>query len=215
MEDITVIEKRHADNIAEEYIAEGYEVYREASLDFFPGFHADMLVKRGDETKVVEVKSRTSLAKNPAIGELARILHSKPGWSFELILISEQEKLDAPEDIRSFGIDDVIQRIEEAERLLELGSVEAALILAWSASEATVRMLIEEEGITIRRVTNQAYTLGHAVSEGVISREDYDYLTDVMKHRNATVHGFKADGFTIELVTGLIETTKRLLQPVA
>ena len=215
MEDIVVTEKQHADVIAQEYMDKGYEVSREVSLDFFPGILVDMLVKKGEETKVVEVKSRSSLAKNPAISELARMLHSRPGWSFELNLVSEREKLDAPEGIRPFGGNDIIRRIEEAERLIGLGSIEAALILAWSASEATVRMLIEEEGISINRVTSQAYTLGTAVSEGVISRDDYDYLTDVMKHRNATVHGFNADGFTIELVTGLIETTRRLLQPIS
>ncbi len=215
MEDIVVTEKQHADVIAQEYIDKGYEVSREISLDFFPGILVDILVKKDDETKVVEVKSRSSLAKNPAISELARMLHSRPGWSFELNLVSEREKLDAPEDIRPFGGDDIIRRIEEAERLIGLGSIEAALVLAWSASEATVRMLIEEEGISINRVTSQAYTLGTAVSEGVISRDDYDYLTDVMKYRNATVHGFSADGFTVELVSGLIETTRRLLQPIS
>ena len=74
-------------------------------------------------------------------------------------MVSEREKLDAPEGIRPFGGNDIIRRIEEAERLIGLGSIEAALILAWSASEATVRMLIEEEGISINRVTSQAYTL--------------------------------------------------------
>ena len=67
---------------AEEYRKKGYEVALESQLDFFPGFRADLLVRKNDETKVIEVKSRSSLALNPKIGELARIIDSKPGWSF-------------------------------------------------------------------------------------------------------------------------------------
>jgi len=69
---------------AEEYRSNGYEVQLEASLDFFPGFQADLLVRKGDEAKVIDVKSRPSLAADPRISELARLIESKPGWSFEL-----------------------------------------------------------------------------------------------------------------------------------
>ena len=81
---------------AEEYRSRGYEVLLEASLDFLPGFRADLLVRKGDEVKVIEVKSRPSLAADPKISELARIIESKPGWTFELLLVSEPEKLDSP-----------------------------------------------------------------------------------------------------------------------
>ena len=59
---------------AEEYRSRGYEVLAEASLDFLPGFTADLLVRKGDEVKVIEVKSRPSLAADPKVSELARII---------------------------------------------------------------------------------------------------------------------------------------------
>ena len=46
---------------------------------------------------------------------------------------------------------------------------------------------------------------------GIISREDYDYLTDMMKYRNAIAHGFDVNGFSDEKVTELIEVVVRLL----
>jgi uncharacterized protein YutE (UPF0331/DUF86 family) len=46
----------------------------------------------------------------------------------------------------------------------------------------------------------------------VISRDDYNFLTKVMKYRNALAHGFKTIDFDPVLVTELINITKRLLQ---
>ncbi len=213
IEDIVIAERQRADAIAYEYLSKGYEVSKEVSLDFFPDFRVDMLVRKGDELKVVEVKSSTSLARDPKINELAEILYSKPGWSFELDLVAEREKLDSFESACPFEREDVLRRIAEAETILKSGVIDAAFLLAWSASEATVRMLLKEEGMLIDRITNSAYTLGRAVSEGVISWDDYNYLNESMKYRNAVVHGFRIEESAGELqVQGLIETTNQLLQ---
>ena len=131
---------------AEEYRGKGYEVVFEAPLDFLPGFSADLLVRKGDDVRVIEVKSRSSLAADPKISELARLIDAKPGWSFELVLVSEPEKLDSPEGARSFESERILQRIEEAEKSLQAKLPEAAFLLAWSASEAVIRELPHSAG---------------------------------------------------------------------
>ena len=215
MEDIVITEKKRADIIAREYQDKGYTVTRDVPLDFFPGFQADILVEKDDERKVVEVKSRTSLARNSAIGKLAEVLHSKPGWTFELNLVGEEERLDAPEGRRAFDREGVLRRVSEAERILDAGFSEAAFLIAWSASEAAIRILIEAEGISVNRVTVQTYLLDLAVSECVISDEDFEFLVDAMKYRNAVVHGFEVTRLDRDLVMGLLENTKHLLQSVS
>ena len=82
---------------AEEYRSKGYEVTLDAPLDFFPGYRADLLARKAGEVTVIEVKSRSSLAADSRIRELARVVDAKPGWSFELLLVAEPEKLDSPE----------------------------------------------------------------------------------------------------------------------
>ena len=64
---------------AEEYRSKGYDVNEETPLDFMPDFLADLVVRKDDEVRVIEVKSRASLAASPRIMELARIIDSKPG----------------------------------------------------------------------------------------------------------------------------------------
>jgi hypothetical protein len=196
---------------AEEYRCKGYEVVLEAPLHFFPGFTADLLVRKGDEVKVIEVKSRPSLAADPRIGELARIIESKPGWTFELVLVSEPEKLDSPAGARSFGYEDIVHRFKEAERSLEAGLPEAAFLLAWSAHEAAIRVVFAEQGITESGLTGPHFVLSQAVIHGVIAREEYKTLKEMMKYRNAIVHGFSLSDFRDDLVIDLIASGRRII----
>ena len=196
---------------AEEYRDKGYEVLFDAPLDFLPGFKADLLVRRGDEVRVIEVKSRPSLAADPKISELARLIDSKPGWRFELLLVSEPEKLDSPEGARSFEGAKILQRIEEAERSLQARLPEAAFLLAWSASEAVIRELLTAQGVSDTSITSPGYVLDQGIYHGVISRDDYDALTRMRKYRNAIVHGFGMEDFSDEFVTELIETVRRIM----
>ena len=215
MEAVTSPERQRVRAIAEEYRSRGYEVIEEPSPaqlpDFLSGYRPDLLVRKGDEAIVVEVKSRSSLAKDAQIRNLAQLLQTTPHWNFELVVVGEGERISAPEGARPFERDDILRGIEAAERLLESGFSEAALLLAWSTSEATVRLLIEEEGIVLDHL-NPPYILKQAVMNGVIARDDYNFLTNIIKYRNALVHGFKTIDFDPALVSELISRTKRLLQ---
>ena len=200
-----------AHKTAEEYRSKGYEVSLEAPLDFLPGFRADLLVRKGDEAKVIEVKSRSSLAANPRISELARIIDSMPGWSFELLFVGEPEKLDSPEGARSFESVNARQRIEEAKKALEAGLPEGAFLLAWSAHEAATRELIAAQGVSDPRITTPSYVLDQAIFSGVISRDEYNHLTEMLKYRNAIANGFSPGDFSIELATEFIETAQHII----
>ena len=210
-EDIAILERNFVDKKAAEYRSRGYEVEKDCPLDFLSGFRADLVVRKDDEVRVIEVKSRTSLARSPGMKELAETLHDMPGWSYDLLLVGEPEKLESPEGAHSFTEEEIRQRLAEADEVLERGSGAAAYLLAWSACEAAIRNLIENEGISITRVTTAAYVLDLAVMHGVISLEEHDYLTDMMKYRNAIAHGFDVNGFSDQKVTELIEVVLRLL----
>ena len=210
-EDVTIRERNFIEKKAAEYRSRGFEVEQNSSLKFLPGYRADLIVRKDGETKVIEVRSRTSLARSPSRKKLAEILHSKPGWSYDLLLVGEPEKLESPEGVQSFAEEEIRQRMAEAELILERGSGEAAFLLAWSACEAVTRRWLEAEGFAIRRITKAGYVLDTAVFHGVISRDDYRYLTDMMKYRNAIAHGFDANDFSDDKVTELLDYVRRLL----
>ena len=195
MEDIKTREQRFVEKRAAEYRSRGYVVLKDAPLDFFPGFRADLLVQKDGESKVIEVKTRTSMAQTPEIAELAEVLSSMPGWSFDLLLVGEPERLDAPEDIRPFSGQEIIERIHGAERALEYGILDAAFLLAWSACEAALREMLATEDFEIKRVTESDYVLAYATSEGVISEADENFLSEMLAYRNAIAHGFQFGNF--------------------
>ena len=195
---------------AEEYRSKGYDVSLDAALAFLPDLSVDLLVRKGDEVKVIEVQSRRSLAANPKISELARLIESKPGWSFELLLVGEPENLDSPVGARSFETEKIVQRIEEAKKSLEAGLPEAAFLLAWSALEAATRTLTAPQGVSDTRITAPRFVLDQAIFHGAISRNEYNELIRMLEYRNAIAHGFSSDDFSDDMVTKLIETVRRI-----
>ncbi len=211
IEDIEILEKKFVDKTAAKYRSRGYDVEENCPLDFLPGFRADLVARKEGDVRVIEVKSRTSLAATPKLNELAEILYDKPGWSYDLLFVGEPEKLESPTGAEPFDEKDIRRRLAEAETVHKLGSDEAAFLLAWSACEAATRNLIEKDGISIKRVTTAAYVLDMAVMNGIISRKVYDHLIDMMKYRNAIAHGFEVNGFSDEKVTELIEVVRNLL----
>ena len=215
MDAVTSRERQRARAIAEEYRSKGYEVIEEPSPeqlpDFLAGYRPDLLVRKSDEAIVIAVQARSSLVRDPRIQELARLLQTKPHWNFELVVVGEGEQFSAPEGSRPFERNDILRGIEAVEKLVASGFSEPALLLAWSTLEGTVRLLTEEEGIVLDRLS-PLHILKQTVINGVISRDDYNFLTHVMKYRNALIHGFKPIDFDPTLVKELISTTKRLLQ---
>ena len=215
IEDTAVLEGLLLDQTAEEYLRRGYEVMRQPQLDFLPDFRPDLVARKGDEAIVIEVKARSSLAANPKIREFAEIIRSKPGWSFELILVAEPEKLDSPDDAQSLGSEGILGQIEKAEKALEAGLSEAAFLLAWSACEAAVREMNASQGVSTKGISTPSYVLNQAVSQGVISRDEYNKLTGMMRYRNAIVHGFSLNDFSDDLVKDLIKNVRRMTKTPA
>ena len=204
-----------AQKTAEEYQARGYDVLREVPLDFFLGFRADLVVKKGTDKRVIEVKKRSSLAADPRIRELAQLIDAKPEWSFDLLLVAEPEKLDSPAGAHPFAPKDIAKRIEEAEEACRLGLLAAAFIMAWSALEAVARILSETQGASAANITTSAFALEQAFALGVLPTEDYEQLTEIRKLRNAVVHGFSVREVDEGLVRDLIRTVRRLQSSAA
>ena len=209
--DTAITESQLAAITAEEYRNRGYEVLREVPLDFVPGFRADLLVRKDGHSKVIEVSTRSSLARRSILKDLGRMLNAKPGWSFELLLVGEPEKLAAPPGSHSLPQESIVRRLSDAERAGKAGFPEAAFLLTWSAAEAVIRDLIASEGVGVERVTTPDYLLDLAVYHGTISRDDYDYLSGLMTYRNALAHGFGIEDFDDGLTATLTETVKRLM----
>lgn len=215
MEAMASLEKQRALAIAEEYRSRGFEVVVEPGPELLPGFlhdyGPDLLVRKDEETIVVEVKSRSSLAGEPRIREVARLLSEMPHWKFELVLLGEEQRPDIPEGSRPLEKEEILRTIEGAVTLLASDQPEASLLVSWAAMEATLRLLSEAEGVPTEPF-NSLYTLKQAIANGIITRSDYNRLSRIIQYRNSLAHGFQPTDFEPGVVEELIKTAKRLLK---
>lgn len=207
-------ERINTELVAEEYRRKGYQVTRKPILDFLPSYRPDMVVEKNGEKKVIEVVSRSSMLGNDDIVELARVVYSQPGWSFDLHMIGEPEALDTPKSAESLGVNDILRRLEDVETVRRAGLPETALLLAWAACEAAIRKLMQIHGLNNARITATTHLLDQAAYHGIISRDDYFQLLDVAAFRNAFVHGFNVDEFDPELVSHLIEAVRNITEAI-
>lgn len=183
--------------------------------DFLRGYRPDLLARQEDESVVVEVKAGSANPQRDRFRELACAVDGQPGWRFELVFRSAPPvpEPDAPAAQRpSLTRPDAARAIADAEDLVGSGRPEAALLWAWSAAEATLRLLASAEGISLRR-SDPAYLLKQLALEGAITREDYEVLMRSFRTRNAVAHGFRPEeGIVLEhLVRGLLGATARLI----
>lgn len=187
------VESRERDKlneIAREYRAKGYDVVLSPGQVELPHslrpFQPDMLARSGNETIVVEVKSKQSLA-SPEIGEMARRIDAIPGWRFEMVVLGPSSSI---EHSAVFEEEEIVRRIQSA-RLLTQQDPGAALVLAWSATEAVLRRLSLRADIKLDNQSPLAL-LRQLRLNGVLTEDDYAALRKSAELRNAQAHGIMA-----------------------
>ena len=209
------MESRRAHEVADQYRSRGYEVIIGSKPHQLPPFLAgsrpDLLMRKGDESVVVEVKSRPTMEKEERPSGLVAALGERPDWGYMLATVDVGEQLRAPKGVRAFTREDVNNCAAESERLLDAGFADAAFVQACAAADGAVRILLDEEGELLGRPPSEhAITL--AAQEGVISSECYFFLRDVLRKRNALVHGFALGDIDGESVRGVMGVAKALVR---
>jgi hypothetical protein len=205
---------RLAWDIARRYEADGYEVTVEPAPEQLPeplaSYHPDLLVRKGGETVLIEIKSRAELQKKE-LEELAAAVRQLPGWRLELVLARPDAPVAVPEDSVPWDQDDVRAALQQAADLLRSHYNAAALLLAWSAVEAALRLVAERERIPLER-DDAAYILKRLATSGAIAGEQYHELRAAMELRNAMAHGLKPSRMDESQTRRLIEVGEDLLR---
>lgn len=210
------VERERLLGLAEEYRSKGYEISFHPGPEDLPKFlrnyRPDMIVRRGNEAVIVEVRSRRSLSSPDGqyLQTLARSVEQHPGWRFELVMTNSEEFDYSPKPASSLQKLEIETRLQTA-RQLSTQHLESAILYTWSLVEATLRLLTEYEGLSLQRV-DPRYLVKQLVTEGVISRPEYQLLVNALSLRNAIAHGFKTTHLRQESVHELVDITEQLLK---
>ncbi|MGL5035489.1 MAG: hypothetical protein ACRC6M_17015 [Microcystaceae cyanobacterium] len=210
------LEREKVLQLANEYRNEGYEVLFHPSSDdlpnFLKGYRPDLVVKRGNESVIVEVKSRFSLNSSTTqyFRNLAQVVEQHPDWRFELVMTNSEEIIDSPNREGSLQPSEIETRLQAARQLVSQYP-ESAILYSWSLVEATLRLVADHEELNLQRFEPR-YLVKQFVTEGLISRSEYQLLMNVFSLRNAIAHGFKTTQLSQESLYELIEMTEHLLK---
>jgi hypothetical protein len=205
--------------VAREYHEKGYDIILhpgQAELPEFLANHQPDLIARGpDETVVVEVRSRDSLIRSRELTPLAEILADRPGWRLELVVTNPTGRKPGVYPYKSLSFADIRTKLQEVEKLLASGSLEATLLVCWAAAEAIIRLTAVEQDVNLEQLSPLS-ALKTTFSLGILSRADYKVLERAYELRSRVAHGYRVgDGrneITVHFLEQLIQVVRRMLR---
>lgn len=211
---LTGREHQRLREVAREYRQRGYEVLIEPRPDQLPSFLApfrvDMLARSAEENVIVEVRTQDSLADAPELDAIAHALHNKPSWRFELVVTNPKDRSSQQfKDALSLNQRDITYRLQEARQLSDQEHGEAALLLAWSATEALLRSIADAEAIPVTQNYPSQVTKS-LFMYGVLDKEQYETLQEGLQARNMIVHGYKEQKSLASTVGRLLHVVNQL-----
>ncbi len=188
-------EQQRLREIAREYRQRDYDVIMEPSADQLPEFLArfriDMLARNTEETVVVEVRTQETLSDAPELDAVAQALQDQPSWRFELVVTNPKDRSSLQfKDAASLNVLDIRYRLHEARQLSDQEHGEAALLLAWSATEALLRAIATKEDISVAQ-NNPSQLTKSLFTYGVLDKAQFKILQLGLQARNTLVHGYK------------------------
>jgi len=204
--------------VADLYSAKGYDVKIRPKADELPpfakDFHVEIAARRGSEGVLIAVKkTRDDIAADPDISRYAEITGAQPGWRFDFIVLeAEEPRLRDVRGAQEFSDEDINNALVEAEKMIKMGFVRPAIITAWSALEASMRLSLRASGeragwgAAPRSMINELY------SSGTLSSDEFAALERLFQLRNQIVHGFSSPTADAALVQFISTIAHRLLE---
>jgi hypothetical protein len=201
--------------VADRYIRDGYSVNIDPSPEELPeflrGYRPDLIVTTPNEKIVVEVKTPHKTRLADYFESLTRLLEDQPGWKLELVINNRRNEELQLSEIPTYSNEELEVRLATAQSLAERGLLDSALLLAWSVLEGKLWKLSRDLGL-ILPVQGAAPLLSNLVSNGVVSQNAYQLLSDSLRARNRAAHGFTTDDLNADTVSTTVKYAEDLLK---
>lgn len=187
MSDLVREYEEFIEDLRADYANHGYSILssKEFSTNF--GFEPDLVVKRNNETTIVEVKAGMR-DRNQHIRHLRDVV-KKQGYRFELKILPHAPKMRlAPPDRKK-----VLKLIQDAEHFYKTSRLDLAIILAWIAVEICVRVMLARQGEISEPILDQRQLINFIEELGVITEDYLTVVRGIVELRNRLVHGIETE----------------------
>lgn len=178
------------------YRGQGYDVTVQPRADQLPPFAKDFRVeilgRRGTEGVLVAVrKNRDEFAADRDVQRYAEIIGTQPGWRFDFaILEAENPSSREGRGAREFLAEDITRSLEQAKELSRIGFTQYAVIPAWAALEAAMRMRLRAFGQKAGWGSKPREMVKELYSAGAFTPDEFRRIEAATQIRNQVAHGF-------------------------
>jgi hypothetical protein len=197
--------------VADTYARQGYQVTIRPDPKALPPFARDfkieILGKRGTEGVLVSVrKDRDEVAADSSLTRYAETTGLQKGWRFDFaVLEAEKPSTNEIDGANDFSEVDIHKSFDEALEMVRVGFVRPAVITAWAAFEAAMRLRLRAAGERAGWGAAPRSMLNELYSNGVINAEEFRKLETLFRVRNQIVHGFispvASEGGTVQFLS--------------
>jgi hypothetical protein len=224
----TTTEQKHQEAVAavvRDYEQLGYKVLA-AMPDVLRPYRPDIVLQKGDETVIIEVKTPSSRKANGLWSHLAQAVAEHPGWHFKIVAadtgegdVLDMRTLPGPTEVSARL--SVVERLLAVERLLDdhdksVGPlVVPALLFAWALFEAAARLCMLGDDRDPIKPSTPIALLKNLVSLGHIDQDEFLKVRSIMERRNAAAHGILDVPVSEADVRFLVQLSTRLLDEPA
>lgn len=182
--------------MADAYRAQGYDVIVRPVSDQLPTFAQDfkieLVCRRGNEGVLVAVKkNRDAVTADGNMQRYAEITSSQPGWRFDFaILEAENPRAREIRGAKEFSPEDITRSLDQAEELNRIGLSRYAVVAAWAALEAAMRIRLRASGQEAGWGSTPRLMVKELYSAGMMSPDEFRQIELASQLRNQIVHGF-------------------------
>jgi hypothetical protein len=182
-------EQEFTRRLEEEFREEGFHPLDPAQLreELPPGYIPDLILRRGDEVLVVEIKSQEEHRSLEQVRVLKRMVESKPNWKFRLYVVPQPEAAANLKD----NLEDLKKIITRAKQLDRSGEYEAASVMLWVAVEVALRTLLTHRQSRPNLGVSGLSMARSLLSLGELSENELELIEQGWRRRNLGVHGFR------------------------
>jgi uncharacterized protein YutE (UPF0331/DUF86 family) len=207
--------------LAESYRSQGYDVAVRPDPDRLPpfarNFRVEIVGRRGAGGVLVAVrKNRDAVAADGELGRYAEVTGAQPGWRFDLAVLEGEEPGARDRDgAHEFSEAEIAESLNQADELSRIGFTRLAVVAAWAALEAAMRMRLRASGQEAGWGSVPRQMVRELYSAGALSPDEFRRVDAAVRLRNQVVHGYAPVGGAGEpepAVVGLLaDVTRRLV----
>jgi uncharacterized protein YutE (UPF0331/DUF86 family) len=176
---------------------------REIVPDFLGDFRPDAIALGPEGGIVVEVKFQRGPASEKHLATIARRVSAQKGWEFRAIYLNPP--LDEVPPIEKPTSEQLQATFREIEELIKAGHRVAAFARAWAALESLARLASSNNEARTATSLSPIQVIQTLAEEGHVENEAADRLRQMVKLRNAVIHGDLSVDVPLKQLKDLVE----------